>query len=173
MPAVLHLNGTSLTIPATYSPGVTNYTWSPAEGLSCTNCPQPEVSSKFSTKYTVAVTDENGCRNVGTVHVNVPCKNAEVFVPNTFTPNGDGNNDIFYVRGKGLFRVRSFRIFNRWGEVVFEKREIPVNVESPQYGWDGKHKGANPYPGVYIYQLEVYCDNGEILHFEGNVALVL
>jgi hypothetical protein len=55
--------------------------------------------------------------------------------------------------------------------VVFEKREIPANIENPQYGWDGKHKGAKPHAEVYIYQVEVYCENGEILRLDGNVAL--
>lgn len=174
MPAVLTINnGNSMTIPANYSPGVTSYAWSPAQGLSCTNCPQPVVSTKFNSKYTVTVTDENGCSTEGNLQVVVPCKNAEVFVPNTFTPNGDGNNDIFYVRGKGIDRVKTFRIFNRWGEIVFEKREIQPNIESTMYGWDGKYKGAKPNPDVYIYQLEIYCENGELLRFEGNVALML
>jgi gliding motility-associated-like protein len=92
-------------------------------------------------------------------------------MPNTFTPNGDGNNDIFYPRGKGLERVRMLRVFDRWGEIVFEKREFPVNQSA--YGWNGTYKGTRPKPDVYIYQLEVYCENGEIIRLDGNVALIL
>ncbi|MCU7548678.1 PKD domain-containing protein [Chitinophagaceae bacterium LB-8] len=172
-PSLTFNNGPSLTIPATYSAGVTSYTWTPSEGLSCTNCPQPEVTTKFNTKYTVTVTDGNGCSNTDFVQIIVPCKNAEVFVPNSFSPNGDGSNDIFYVRGKGIDRVKTLRIFNRWGQVVFEKRDIQPNIENTQNGWDGKFNGAKPNPDVYIYQLEIYCENGEILRFEGNVALLL
>jgi gliding motility-associated-like protein len=171
-PSITLGNGNSVTIPASYSPGVTKYNWTPEKGLSCTDCPQPVASPQFNTQYTVTVSDANGCRDVANVLVTVLCKNSEVFIPNTFSPNGDGSNDIFYVRGKGIERVKSFRIFNRWGELVFEKSEIPPNIESPMYGWDGKHKGANPHPDVYIYQVEVYCNNGELFRFQGNVALV-
>ena len=93
-----------------------------------------------------------------------------MFVPNTFSPNGDGSNDVFYVRGKGLDRVKSIRIFNRWGEVVFEQQQFPVN--DPAYGWNGKYKGNKPVADVYVYQVEVFCDNSQIIRFEGNVALI-
>jgi gliding motility-associated-like protein len=79
-------------------------------------------------------------------------------------------NDIFYVRGQGLDRVKSLRIFNRWGEVVFEKRDFDVN--NAQHGWDGKFKGNKPKPDVYVYQAEVYCANGTLMIFPGNVALI-
>lgn len=164
--------GNTLTIPASYSQGVTGYSWTPAQGLNCVDCPQPIATPKISTKYTVIATDENGCQNTGSVHVAVTCPSVNIFVPNTFSPNGDGRNDIFYVRGKGIERVKSLRVFNRWGEIVFEKREIPANIESVQYGWNGKNKTGTPHPDVYIYQVEVYCENGEILRFEGNVALI-
>ncbi|MCU7548673.1 PKD domain-containing protein [Chitinophagaceae bacterium LB-8] len=170
--ALTTFSGGSITIPASYSQGITNYNWTPAQGLSCSDCPQPVAAPKFSTKYTVTATDEKGCHNTGNVHVSVICPTVNVFVPNTFSPNGDGKNDILYVRGKGIERVKSLRVFNRWGEIVFEKREIPANIESVQYGWDGKNKGAPPHPDVYIYQAEVYCANGDILRFEGNVALI-
>ncbi|HEX2608037.1 MAG TPA: PKD domain-containing protein, partial [Flavisolibacter sp.] len=162
--------GFPVTLPATYSSNVVSYAWTPGATLSCTDCPQPTASPKFNTKYQVAVVDSNGCRNVGEVQVIVICKNANVFVPNTFSPNGDGSNDVFYVRGRGLERVKTLRIFNRWGEVVFEQNNFPVNDAS--YGWNGKYKGNKPTPDVYIYQVEVFCDNSEIIRFEGNVALI-
>ncbi|ANE50713.1 PKD domain-containing protein [Flavisolibacter tropicus] len=162
--------GTPVQIPATYSSGVRSYTWEPAATLSCTTCPEPIASPKFNTRYTVSYVDSNGCRNNSIVQVIVICKGATVFVPNTFSPNGDGANDVFYVRGKGLDRVKSLRIFNRWGEVVFEQKDFPVN--NPAYGWDGKYKGNNPIPDVYVYQVEIFCENSEIIRFDGNVALI-
>ena len=78
---------------------------------------------------------------------------------------------MFEGGGSGLFRVRAMRIFNRWGEVVFEKREIPVN--SPAAGWDGTFKGKKAQPGVYVYQLEIICNNGDVLKYSGNIALIL
>jgi gliding motility-associated-like protein len=162
--------GFPIVIPATYTSNVWSWTWSPDTTLNCSDCPQPLASPKFNTKYTVSYVDSNGCKNTGDVQVIVVCKNENVFVPNTFSPNGDGNNDIFYVRGRGLSRVKSLRIFNRWGQIVFEQQDFPVN--NPMYGWDGRYKGNKPVPDVYVYQVEIFCDNSQIVHFEGNVALI-
>lgn len=164
------LSGSSIMIPATYSPNVYNWQWSPVTGLNCTGCPQPVAGPKFNTTYTVAALDSNGCRNTASVNIVVICKDGNIFIPNTFSPNGDGNNDIFYPRGKGIDHVQVLRIFNRWGEVVFEKMNFPVNDASQ--GWDGRYKGKAPQPGVYIYQVEVYCSNGDLITLDGNVSLI-
>ncbi|MCX6316062.1 MAG: PKD domain-containing protein [Bacteroidetes bacterium] len=163
--------GFPVTIPATYSPNVISWIWSPSTGLSCTNCPTPEAGPKFDTRYQVYAKDVNGCANIAGILVVVICKNANLFIPNTFSPNKDGSNDVFYPRGRGLERVKTLRIFNRWGEVVFEKRDFPVN--DPTVGWDGTFKGKRPQADVYVYQAEVFCDNGDIIRLNGNIALVL
>jgi len=163
-------NGFPVTIPATYSPNTVSWIWSPSSGLSCTNCPTPAAGPKFDTHYQVYFTDANGCNNIGNIMVTVICKNANLFIPNTFSPNGDGSNDIFYPRGKGLERVILLRIFNRWGEVVFERRNFPVN--DPASGWNGTFKGKKPQADVYVYQAEVYCDNGDVIKLNGNIALI-
>ncbi|MGC4037232.1 MAG: PKD domain-containing protein [Chitinophagaceae bacterium] len=165
------MSGTSLTIPATYSPNTINWQWSPQTDLSCSTCATPVATPRYSTTYHVAFTDSNGCRNSASIDIIVACKDGNIFVPNTFSPNGDGSNDKFYPRGKGIDRVQLLRVFNRWGEVVFEKDNFPVNDAS--YGWDGRYKGKNPQAGVYVYQVEVYCTNGELIKFTGNVALIL
>jgi gliding motility-associated-like protein len=162
--------GTPIQIPATYFGGVVSYNWNNTESLNCSTCPEPVASPKFNTRYKVSFVDSNGCRNDGNVQVIVFCNNDNVFVPNTFSPNSDGSNDIFYVRGKGLNRVKSLRIFNRWGQVVFEKTNFAVNDASA--GWNGTYNGAKPLPDVYIYQLEIWCDNSTVVKFEGNVALI-
>jgi gliding motility-associated-like protein len=164
-------NGFPVTIPATYSPNTVSWIWSPSGGLSCANCPTPDAGPKFDTRYQVYFTDANGCVNTGNVLVTVICKNANLFIPNTFSPNADGSNDIFYPRGKGLERVTLLRIFNRWGEVVFEKRNFPVN--DPSSGWNGTYKGKKPQADVYVYQAEVFCENGDIIKLNGNIALIL
>ncbi|MEI6948496.1 PKD domain-containing protein [Paraflavisolibacter sp. H34] len=173
LPANLTMRvGFPTVIPATYSSRMATYSWLPANStLSCTDCPQPTVGNIGNdTKYSVAVTDSNGCKNTGEVQVHLFCQNANVFVPNTFSPNGDGSNDVFRVLGRGVDRVKSFRVFNRWGEMVFEKREYALSDASA--GWDGRYKGRAPVADVYVYQLEAYCDNGQIIQFSGNVALI-
>jgi len=163
--------GFPVTIPATYTANTTSWTWAPSTGLSCTTCPTPDAGPKFNTIYKVYFTDDNGCSNTATIEITVICKNANLFVPNTFSPNGDGSNDLFYPRGTGLERVRLLRIFNRWGEVVFEKRDFPINNSSA--GWDGTYKGKKALADVYVYQVEVFCDNGDIIRLNGNIALIL
>jgi gliding motility-associated-like protein len=158
-------------IPATYSAGTDSWTWTPATGLSCTDCAAPIAGPKFNTTYRVNFTNDKGCTNSDTILVIVVCKDGNLFIPNTFSPNGDGSNDVFYPRGKGLYSIRVLRVFNRWGEVVFEKRDFPVN--NPAYGWDGTFKGKKPQADVYVYQAEVFCDNGELIVLNGNIALIL
>ncbi|RYY95940.1 MAG: PKD domain-containing protein, partial [Chitinophagaceae bacterium] len=162
--------GVPAILPAQYSSGVRTYNWSPANDLSCANCPQPVATPKFNTRYTVTATDSNSCRSTASVQVLVLCQGAKVFVPNTFSPNGDGVNDQFGIQGSGMARVKSLRVFNRWGEVVFERRDFPVNDGTA--GWDGTYKGKKAAPDVYIYQLEVYCENSDVIRMEGNVALI-
>jgi gliding motility-associated-like protein len=162
--------GFPVKLPALYSTGVDKYRWSPVTGLDCIDCPQPEASPKFNTKYAVNFTDQNGCSNDAEIQIVVLCENANVFVPNTFSPNGDGNNDVFYVRGKGLDRVKTIRIYNRWGEIVFEKKDFTPNDASA--GWNGQYRGSRAQTGVYIYQVEVFCENGDVIKHQGNIALI-
>lgn len=162
--------GIPLTLPASYSNNVIKYLWTPSSTLSCPDCPQPIATPKFTTTYNISVVDSNGCTNKADITVFVTCQGADIFVPNTFSPNGDGSNDVFYVRGKGLDRVKSLRIFNRWGQVVFEQQNFPVN--NPMYGWDGKYKGNKPVPDVYVYQVEIFCENSQVVQFNGNIALI-
>lgn len=172
MPAQLTINaGFPVTIPATYTPNTVSWIWSPATGLSCANCPTPSAVPKTNTFYQVYFTDANNCSNTGRIQINVLCGKGNLYIPNTFSPNGDGSNDFFYPRGAGLERVKSLRIFNRWGEVVFEKKDFPVNIAGA--GWDGRFKGQAPKADVYIYQAEVFCENGELLRLNGNIALIL
>jgi len=164
-------NGFPVTIPATYTPNTVSWIWSPSAGLSCSDCPTPDAGPKFNTVYQVMFTDNNGCRNSDSIEVIVICKNANLFIPNTFSPNGDGSNDVFYPRGRGLERVKMLRIFNRWGEIVFEKKDFPINDASA--GWNGTFKGNKPMADVYVYQAEVFCENGDIIKLNGNIALIL
>jgi gliding motility-associated-like protein len=97
------------------------------------------------------------------------CKSVQVFIPNAFSPDGDGLNDIFMIRGRGI-TVKSFRIFNRWGEMVFEKQNF--FPDDPKFGWDGKVKGVPATPDVFVYTAEIFCDNGIPYTYKGNVTIL-
>ncbi|WP_166437266.1 PKD domain-containing protein [Niastella caeni] len=163
---------TGITLPVTYGPEVVSYNWTPAKNLSCTDCPNPYANPKLNTTYTVKVFDEYGCSNTEDVTVTVVCNGLNYFVPNTFSPNGDGVNDIFAPRGVGLARVNSMRIFNRWGQMVYEKMNFVANDRTPTGGWDGTYKGKPASADVYIYIIEFVCENAAIIPVKGNVALV-
>ena len=90
-------------------------------------------------------------------------------MPNAFTPDGDGLNDKLMIRGAGI-TVKSFRIFNRWGILVFEKLNFMAN--DPNYAWDGMVRGVPANPDVYVYTAEVTCDNGTVYMFKGNTTIL-
>jgi len=102
--------------------------------------------------------------------IKVFCENGQVFIPNTFTPDNDGINDRFLVRGEGIKSVKNFRIFNRWGELVFERSDFPPNQAS--FGWDGKVRGVLSTPDVYVYTAEVVCENDVLFTYKGNVTVI-
>ena len=162
--------GTSFDIIPHISADVTSIVWSPSTGIIARNYPGITVKPVESIEYTVEVKNEGGCRARDKISIYVMCDNTNVFVPNTFSPNGDGANDIFYPRGSGVFAVRSLRIFNRWGEIVFEKANFNANDASS--GWDGTFKGQKLSPDVFVYTLEVVCSNNQALVFKGNIALI-
>ncbi len=162
--------GTGVTLPVTYGPNIATYNWTPALNLSCTDCPTPFANPKSTTKYTVTVNDIYGCTISNEVTVTVVCNENNYFIPNTFSPNNDGSNDRFYPRGNGVARIQSMRIFNRWGEIVFERRNFVAN--DPNLGWDGTYKGKKGEMDTYIYIVEFVCDNSVIIPFKGNVTLI-
>ncbi len=163
---------TGITLPVTYSPDVVSYNWTPVKNLSCSDCPTPFADPKTTTTYLVKVADQYGCTSQGAVTVTVVCNGLNYFVPNTFSPNNDGVNDIFAPRGTGLARVNSMRIFNRWGEMVFERMNFMANDRTPTGGWDGTYKGKPASADVYVYIIEFVCENNAIVPVKGNVALV-
>ncbi|MBI2281501.1 MAG: gliding motility-associated C-terminal domain-containing protein [Bacteroidetes bacterium] len=124
------------------------------------------LSNLTSGTYSVLITDNNGCMNTEQVIINDLQEGCDyfVYVPNVFTPNGDGNNDIFYVRGKGI-RSMNLEIFNRWGNKVFESSNIEV-------GWDGKFGGAEQNSAVFVYVISAVLENGKKVEESGNISII-
>lgn len=168
-PVTIPINAT-LPIPVTYSNNIATYAWAPVLGLSCTDCPVPTAGPKSTTTYKVTATDIYGCTATNEFTIVVVCNEKNYFLPNTFSPNNDGNNDIFYPRGNGVARVQSMRIFNRWGEMVFERRNFIAN--DPSLGWNGTSKGKKAEMDTYVYIVEFVCENSVIIPFKGNVTLI-
>jgi gliding motility-associated-like protein len=128
-------------IMPTFGQEVVKWTWVPGDSLSCSDCPKPTFNSNKPMTYLVYGTNAEGCVGKDTVNIRVFCDGANVTMPNAFTPNNDGNNDIYYVRGTG-FTVKSFTIFNRLGQEVFRRENFTPN--DPSMGWDGTFGGHRP-----------------------------
>ena len=154
-------NGSTVNIEVT---GGNSYSWSPATGLSCSNCPNPTASPTETTTYTVTVSDDNGCETTVEVTVIVESACVDIFVPTIFSPNNDGNNDILCVYGSCISTI-NFEVFNRWGEKVFETTD-------PEACWNGTQNNKELNSGVYIYKVVVLLTDGNEIVQSGNVTLV-
>ncbi len=117
---------------------IASYMWWPGETLSCTGCSNPVASMTVMTTYNVDVVSDRGCKASDSVRILLYCDNSMVFIPNAFTPNGDGQNDILYPRGMGVKTVKSFRIYNRWGELLFEMEGFNLNDATKEYPTAGR-----------------------------------
>ncbi|MEM6722654.1 MAG: gliding motility-associated C-terminal domain-containing protein [Bacteroidota bacterium] len=150
--------------------GPFTYSWSPMSNLSCLDCPNPFVGPFEQTIYTVTVTDTLGCTGTADVLINVD-NERDVYIPNAFTPNDDGTNDVFMIfSDAGVQTVDMFRIFNRWGELVYQADNFLPN--DPFFGWDGTFKGQLLDPSVFVYYAEITFVDGDTLIYRGDVVLV-
>jgi len=148
------------------SPNSVSYNWLPNINLSCNTCQQPTATVQNSIDYTVMVTDSNQCIAMATVRLQVisGCDVENIYIPNAFTPNGDGINDVFKVRS-GILRAMHLEVYNRWGNKVFESDDI-------NKGWDGTYKGQLDQEDAYAYYFTGDCIQGEKIFLKGNVTLL-
>ncbi len=162
--------GVGFVLRPSYSADVNSYRWTPSNFLNCTNCATPTATPREGITYSIAVRNAFGCEASDSKTINLVCNAESVFLPNTFTPNGDGMNDIWYPRGSGIRTIRYLKVFNRWGQVVFERTNF--NADDRSAGWDGTFKGTLLSPDVYVYTLGMTCQNGQALETKGNVMIV-
>lgn len=154
---------TGQTIGLTAS-GATSYTWFPATGLSCSNCPNPIASPTSTITYSVVGTNASGCTDTATVTVFNQVICAAIFVPTIFSPNDDGLNDFECVLGDCISSL-TFTIYNRWGEVVFESDSI-------DQCWDGTFKGEKVNSDVFVYKLYATLNTGVVVQKSGNISVL-
>ncbi len=144
-----------------------SYQWTPSDSMFCDTCYSTTLTPFTSGMYYVRVVDEFGCRNVDSMYVYVSssCGEDGMFVPSAFSPNGDGSNDVFRIRSLGIQEIDYFRVFNRWGDLVFETNDINT-------GWDGS-RGTEFYnAGVYVFAIRAICPDGTLSDLTGNVTLI-
>ncbi len=162
-PTIL-LPGGSTQLQAT--PSNANYSWQPAALLTNATIANPIATVQQTTTFIVTVTD-GICTRSDSVKVlvyDLRCEEPDIFVPNTFSPNGDGTNDTLFVRGQHIDRME-FMVFDRWGERVFFSTDKKV-------GWSGVFRGKPVDPAVFVYHLTVWCADGQRYFTKGNVTVI-
>jgi gliding motility-associated-like protein len=150
------LAGATYQLQATASNDVVKWDWSPAKYLSCLNCATPKATPLEPMNYTVTVSNAQGCTASDTVSVKLFCSESRINIPNAFTPNNDGINDQFFIKGQGITTLNHLRIYNSWGTLVFERTNLKIDDKSA--AWDGKYKGEPVPMGVYVYFVEMSCN---------------
>ena len=158
--------GNTIVLNATYNPNYT-YQWSPSELLDDPTAANVSATLLESTLFQVAVTDQFGCTAAKSQEVLVVsgnCARPHVFLPNAFTPNGDGENDILYVRGP-IIQELQLIVYDRWGDNIFETSDLSI-------GWNGTKNGIQQPSGVFGYYLYIKCLNSDEFFEKGNITLI-
>lgn len=144
---------------------MTTYNWSPSMGINCSGCQNTYGQPGESTLFTVAAIDTNGCEAEDTVSVEV-IDDQTLFIPNAFTPNGDGHNDYFQIYGKlDAIKKIDFQVFDRWGEKVYETEDV-------DFKWDGVYKGDKLPVAVYVYTLTASLLDDTEHEYKGSITLL-
>ncbi len=145
--------------------GAEFFTWTPSVGLSDPNSPNPIATLTENQQYILRVNSAAGCTASDTINVIVYKVKPGIFVPNSFTPNGDGLNDVFRPILIGMKSLKYFRVYNRAGQLIFS-----TNIQNK--GWDGTFKGAAQDPDVFVWMVEGVNYLGETIVEKGSVTLI-
>jgi gliding motility-associated-like protein len=157
--------GDSVFLPISNQNGFVNFTWTPQTGLTCYNCSNPVHQGLEDITYNVVMEDILGCSSASGTFIIKIFPETFIDLPTTFTPNGDGVNDIIYLRGWGIKEVIYFQIFNRWGELVFESFDM-------DHGWDGYYKGVLQNNDTYTFKAKVKTWRNEEQEAAGFINLM-
>lgn len=162
--------GTSIDLQAIANSATVTWEWNPKEKLSCTDCPNPIASPFTTTTYVVTVRNNQDCDAADSIKITVN-KIRPIFIPNAFSPNNDGTNDRFTIFGGPAAEIMtSLRVFDRWGNLLFEGLNLPLGQEN--VGWDGMFRGKQLGVGVYTYMSEIKFIDGEVILYEGDITIV-
>ena len=154
-----------------FTPKSRQWTWTPKDSsVRCPTCFPTSAKPTETTTYTLLLKDSLGCEVSDHIVITVN-KPRHVFIPTTFSPNNDLVNDYFTIFGDiSVKKVQSFKIFNRWGDAIFDRTDFPLNIETQ--GWDGSAKGTAMPPDVYIYVAVVEFIDGKVVVYRGDITLV-
>lgn len=145
--------------------------WQPGDKLSCTDCLEPIYLGKEAGKLHLTIVDKFGCREEAELMIRIDPE-ADIFIPNAFSPNGDNLNERFFLfaNTNQVERIMQFNVFDRWGGQIYSISDVPPN--DPTYGWDGSFKGKALGAGLYVYQGIVLLFDGTEKVVKGHVMLM-
>ena len=143
----------------------TYYLWKPDTALSDTSARYPICTPEKPETYLVTYLDKNGCYVLDTFFVKLKRDCLGIFVPNAFSPNGDGVNDVLKLIPSHGETLLLFRVYNRWGHLVFETNDVKVS-------WDGSFNGQSLDMDAYVYYIQFMCTNGQTILQKGNITLI-
>jgi gliding motility-associated-like protein len=150
--------------------GAYTFAWSPTQYVDCSTCPITLANPRQSGYFYLQVQDENLCTALDSIWIEV-IKNTKIFIPNAFSPNSDGLNDFFSVFvNQGVEEVESMKIFNRWGALLYEGKNLQGGTE--KVGWDGTFKGQPVDQGVYVYQIRIRFKDQTLVDYSGDVTIL-
>ena len=146
------------------------YDWSPAFGLNSTSSADPLFNYGYNQEYLISMTSPAGCITTDTLLVRTinddgTAKSSDILVPRAWTPNGDGHNDLLFPFTVKIVRLNYFRIFNRWGQLMFESKDTGK-------GWDGNFHGQKQPIDAYLWTAEGISTDGTVIRKQGSATLL-
>ncbi len=163
------LYGTKVRLPAQVQ-NASRLEWTPFDNLDCDTCLTPVATVSGTVTYVLTAANAGGCSATDSVTIHTDCDLKNYFFPTAFAPEGADEVRWFYPKSKDPGTVRSMKIFNRWGKVVFDRSNFSLNT--PHLGWNGYHNGQLSPQGVYVYVIETLCTGGQTLTVSGTVTLL-
>ncbi|MEY4935787.1 MAG: hypothetical protein RIS64_2146 [Bacteroidota bacterium] len=156
-------------IPIAHSlDSIRSWRWQPPLFLSCDKCPQPTATPNRSIEYQLVIENSEGCQATAKILIEID-RDEKIYIPNVFSPNGDGVNDFLTIFGRNIEKIELFQIYSRWGELVFERKDFDAN--HLELGWDGMLQGRVVPPSVFAYYAVIRWKGGETAVFKGDVTL--
>ena len=153
-----------------YSGEIVSIEWSDEVGLSCYDCPNPSVDIEEETTFTVTIVDAEGCTSMASITLDIETF-ANIYFPNVINPNSSQGNHIFFPQTEqGLIAQYDVYIFDRWGNMVYEMENGPVN--DPSFGWNGRYRDNRINAGVYVYSVHVRQEDGTSKTFKGDITVL-
>lgn len=142
----------------------TNYLWAPSTYLSSATVPNPTIQATAQQEYKITIGQPSGCTTVDSLLVRIHDQN-KIYIPTVFSPNGDGLNDKLYLNYVGIRQLKVFRIYNRWGKIMYETTNM-------NEGWDGTLYGVQQPMDSYTVIVEAVDKNGTLLRTQGTITLL-